>query len=283
MNDPDTRELLIRAVGNEPYYAPDLLSVMASGGRLRRRRRALTVSSAAVGTCAVVAVAMVTVPALSPTASPAPRSTVAGAGGGGDATGSVAPTAAATSSAVPSARDEQARPPSDLAAATAVVDAKIEDAIRESSPASWTLVLKDADSSAGGIEGTADDGQGDGLISVGVSTGSQQIHPCSDPEFKAGASCTERLLPSGAVLSRRGLTTWDKGAATFEVVITYPDGSGINAEAGNYSFALQPTTVTTEAQKRALVANMVKVNRPSPTYSLSQLEAVALAVDAAIN
>lgn len=284
MNDQDTRDLLTLALGPEPSYSPDIVTVLAQGGRLRRRRRVLTASSVAVGTCAVVAAAMVAAPALTRTASPAARTAVAGTGGDVSASSeapradSPAASVAQTAQAAAEARVKAAR-----AAASAAIDARIAAAIRDSSPASWTLDLKNADSSSGGIDGTADDGQGKGQISVGISTGSQQIHPCSDPEFKSGLSCTERVLASGAVLSLRGLMVADNGAATYEVVITYPDGSGLNAEAGNYSLAELPTTRVTPQEKKALVAGMVKVHRDAPTYSLSQLQAVALAVDAAIH
>ena len=284
MNDQDTRDLLTRAVGPEPSYAPDIVTVLAQGGRLRRRRRVLTASSVAVGTCAVVAAAMVAAPALTRTASPAARTAVAGTGGDASTSSGAPRVESPTSSAAQSAEvTAELQAKAARAVASAAIDARIAAAIRDSSPASWTLDLKNADSSSGGIDGTADDGQGEGQISVGISTGGQQVHPCSDPEFKSGLSCTERVLPSGAVLSLRGLMVADNGAVTYEVVITYPDGSGLNAEAGNYSLAELPTTRVTPQQKKALVASMVKVHRDSPTYSLSQLEEVALAVDAAIH
>lgn len=274
MNDLDTHDLLTRAVGSEPPYAPDVVAVLSRAGSMRRRRRVLTASSVAVGTCAVVAAAMVAAPTLSRTASPVTRTAVAGSG-------SSASTEPPASDSAPSTAASDRAAAAARAAVAAGIDARIAAAIRESSPASWILDLQSADSASGGIDGTADDGQGKGRIEVGISTGGQQIHPCKDPEFKAGVSCTERLLSSGAVLSLRGLTVASNEAASYEVVITYPDGSGLNAEAGNFSLRQLPTTVLTAAEKKALVAKMVKIDRPAPTYSLPQLEAVALAVDAA--
>jgi hypothetical protein len=156
------------------------------------------------------------------------------------------------------------------------VDAAVAAAIRASSPAGFTLVLPAGDATEGGVDGTADDGAGKGRISASLSLGGQQVHPCTDPEFKAGTTCTERLLPDGAVLSARGLVVADNGVATYEVVITYPNGYGVNLEAGNFTMGPIPANIRKED-----IPKLIHVNRPAPTYSLAQLEAVAIAVNAA--
>jgi len=156
------------------------------------------------------------------------------------------------------------------------VDADMAAAIRASSPAGFSLVLPAGDSSPGNIEGTADDGAGKGRITASLSLGGQQVHPCTDPEFKAGVTCTERVLDVGAVLSSRGLVVAENGVASYEVVITYPNGYGVNVEAANFTMDPLPATIRKED-----IPKLIHVQRPAPTYSLAELEDVAVAVNAA--
>ena len=130
-------------------------------------------------------------------------------------------------------------------------------AIRASSPSDFTLVLPAGDASSGGIDGTADDGAGKGRISAGLSLGGQQVHPCTDPEFKAGATCVERVLPDGAVLSARGLVVAENGVTTYVVVITYPNGYGVNVEAGNFTMDPIPATI-----RKQDIPKLIHVQRP---------------------
>ena len=84
------------------------------------------------------------------------------------------------------------------------------------------------------------------------------------------------MLPDGAVLSSRGLVVADNGVTTYEVVITYPNGYGVNLEAGNFSMGPIPATI-----RKQDIPKLIHVHRAAPTYSLAQLEDVAIAVNAA--
>jgi hypothetical protein len=154
-----------------------------------------------------------------------------------------------------------------------IVSNAIARTIEATSPAGWSfdwsLQLRSQ------ADGAADDGRGPGRISVGLSSATQQVHPCQDPEFAAGASCTERTLSSGAVLSERGLQD-DHGIRSILVALTYPDGSGVSAEAGNYILPKPERTITGATAK-----TRVTPTRSAPTYTLDQLVAVVLAVDSA--
>ena len=273
-DDLQTHDLLTRAVGQEPPFVADAASVISAGTGLRHRRRVARGSALAVGTCAVLGAAFVIVPSLGSSPSGQPTTAVA-PGAGGSAAGSASTPALTPVASDPGpvlVRTSAAPRPASVRA----VDAEMAAAIRASSPSDFTLVLAAGDSSSGGIDGTADDGAGKGRISAGLSLGGQQVHPCTDPEFKAGVSCTERVLPDGAVLSSRGLVVADNGVATYEVVITYPNGDGINVEAGNFTMAPIPATIRKED-----LPKLIHVQRPAPTYTLAQLEAVAIAVNAA--
>ncbi len=266
MNDDlQTHDLLTRAVGQEPPFLADVASVVSRGTGLRHRRRVARGSALAVGTCAVLGAAFVIVPSLGTASGGQPTTAVAPGAGGPSAT-------TPESSPAPVGRTSTGPTPVTLTG----VDAAIAAAIRASSPSNFTLVLPAGDAASGGIDGTADDGSGKGRITVGLSSSTQQVHPCSDPEFKAGASCTERVLADGAVLSLRGLSVADDGVAAYQVVLTYPDGSGVNAEAGNYTIGPSPKVITADEKR-----HLVNVERSAPTYSLAQLQAVVLAVNAA--
>jgi hypothetical protein len=272
-DDLQTHDLLTRAVGQEPPFVADVASVVSRGESLRHRRRVTRGSSLAVGACAVLGAAFVIVPSLG--SSPAGQPTTAvGPGAGGSATPASPP--ASTPSGSTSDPDVVRISSAPQPASVLAVDAAMAAAIRASSPSNFTLVLPAGDASSGGIEGTADDGAGKGRISAGLSLGGQQVHPCLDPEFKAGSTCTERVLADGAVLSSRGLVTAPNGVTTYEVVITYPNGYGVNLEAGNFTMGPIPPTI-----RKQDIPTLIHVQRPTPTYSLAQLETVAIAVNAA--
>jgi hypothetical protein len=265
-DDLQTHDLLTRAVGQEPPFVVDVASVISDGTGLRKRRRVARGSALAVGTCAVLGAAFVIVPTLGASAGGQPTTAVApGAGGGSPTT---------PSQSTPAPIGKTSTGPKAIAATG--VDAAMAAAIRASSPSDFTLVLPAGDDSSGGIDGTADDGAGKGRISAGLSLGGQQVHPCTDPEFKAGTTCVERVLPDGAVLSARGLVAAKNGVTTYVVVITYPNGYGVNVEAGNFTMDPIPATI-----RKQDIPKLIHVQRPTPTYSLAQLEAVALAVNAA--
>ena len=270
MTDLDTRDVLRRVVADEPDFAYDLDAVVTRGRATRRRHRARVGSLATVGVCAVAGAAFVLAP-------DADRRYVSGAHGrhprAAVATRRTCPRPRPTTSTA-RRRPSAARP-------TNAFDRKIAAAVVAASPEDWFLDLHNGESSSGGVDGTADDGDGPGSISVGISTGSQQLHPCNDAEFVAGATCTERTLASGAVLSQRGLARQD-GLESVVVVLTYPDGSGINADATDAIWVIDktrdPPAHGAGADKPGLV-----LSRIGPTYTVHQLTEVVLAVDAALN
>ena len=267
MNDErQTHDLLTRAVGQEPPFVTDVASVVARGSGLRHRRRVARGSALAVGTCAVLGAAFVVVPSLG--ASPGGQPTTAvGPGAGGDSPASPSPSSPAPVAATSTGPK---------AVTPTGVDAAMAAAIRASSPSDFSLVFSAGDSSSGGVDATADDGAGKGRLSAGLSLGGQQVHPCTDPEFAAGATCAERTLADGAVLSARGLVAAPNGVTTYVVVITYPNGYGVNVEAGNFTMDPIPATI-----RKQDIPKLIHVQRPTPTYSLAQLEDVAIAVNAA--
>lgn len=265
MSDLDTRDVLRRVVADEPDFSYDLDTVVTRGRASRRRHRTRVGSLTTVGVCAVAGASFVLVPAL--LGGTAPERTAVTPGSGGDS---------ANEPATPA--DDQHRPPPPVAARpTNAFDRTIAAAVVAASPEEWFLDLNNGESSSGGVDGTADDGSGPGSISVGISTGSQQLHPCDDAEFVAGGTCTERTLASGAVLSQRGLASRD-GILSVQVVLTYPDGSGINADATDAIWMIDKTATGPGADKPDLV-----VSRTGPTFTVHQLAEVVLAVDAALN
>jgi hypothetical protein len=80
------------------------------------------------------------------------------------------------------------------------------------------------------------------------------------------------------VLSLRDVIDSD-GIKYIDVVLTHPDGGGVNAESGNFTIDWPPPSVATAQQKR----DMIHVSRPDPTYTVDQLGQVVLAVDRALN
>jgi hypothetical protein len=257
MTEPVT-ELLRQAVTVEPRLALDLETITARGARLRRRQRAVR-GAGAVATAALLGAGVLWFPWASPSA-PATASSA-----------SIGVAAAGSSSAVAA----QARPTSAVA-----------DAVEAAAPDGVTFAWAEG-SDASGAVGTVDDGRGAAGVSVGLSTSTQQVHPCQDAEFAAGATCTEKRLADGAVLSRRGLATGDGGVRSIAVVLTYPDGSGVNAEAdnaelggGDCTLDGQPTSCAVSGAVAAVKPSL-RVARPSPVLTLAELVDIVLAVDAA--
>jgi hypothetical protein len=128
----------------------------------------------------------------------------------------------------------------------------------------------------GGEPQSALDGQI--MVFVSPSPGTMTREPCGDPEFAAGVTCTETHLAGDAILSVRGLVDYE-GIQTYEISLTHADGSGVAAEAGNFTLPPMPQRVSSGAEKLRLTRPTV--SRPSPTYDADQLAAVAEAVDAA--
>jgi hypothetical protein len=250
MTDATLRDHLDRLVGDEPALGLDLPAIVGEGRRLRRHRRLLVAASGAAGAAAIVAAVAVPL-ALQRSDSP-DRLLLA----------KPLPAAAAPTT-------EQSLTPAQQ---------RIADAIRTASPADWTFELgADRWDGATDVEGTADDGAGAGRLTVGLSTeaGAQQVHPCRDPEFKAGVGCHEQTLADGSVLSVRDVVDY-KGIEYTDVALTHPDGTGVIAEAGNFVIPWPLPSVITPEQKR----HLLEVSRHAPTYSPQALAKVVLAVDA---
>jgi hypothetical protein len=254
MTETTMRARLDRLVADEPPLTLSLDDVTADGVRLRRRRTT-TYAAGAVGTA--LAAAAVAVPlVLSADDHSTQRLTVA------PFTFAGAPPAGATDTGLNQRQQD------------------IADAITSASPAGWTFDFSadrwERDNS--GVEATVDDGVGPGRLLIGISRdpGTQQLHPCTDPEFAAGVTCTERALDDGSVLSLRGRVD-SHGIEYVDVALTHPDGGGVLAEAGNFTIDWPPPTVVTPEQKRSLVQQ----SRPHPAYTVDQLARVAIAVDAA--
>jgi len=240
-----------RLVADEP---PLLLTVDTAVGRGRRMRlhRRLGFTAGALGVAAIGAV-----------------SAVAVTSGGGHARDQLVVTPFAMSG-----NTSTATPDHGLSAD----QERVADAIRDASPSGWTFEMAADRWDGSGVEATADDGSGPGRLMIGISrpVGSQQLHPCSDAEFKAGVTCSERTLADGSVLSKRALIDW-KGTQYIDVVVTHPDGTGVMAESGNFVIDWPPPQVVTAEQKR----HLTHVTRSAPTYTVDELAKVVLAVDRA--
>lgn len=247
MTETSLRESFDELTFDEPAMALTLPAVVSQGQRLRRRRR--LVSGGLGAAAAVTLTAAVALPLAldgSQDRLVSPSTQVAPAAGG----------------------DETPLSPAQQ---------RIADAIRDASPGGWTFDLgADRWDGATDVEGTADDGNGAGALSVGLSVvaGAQQVHPCDDPEFSAGVGCHERTLADGSVLSVRDVVD-DHGIKYTEVALTHPDGTGVIASSGNGLVTWPLPQVVTPEQKR----HLVKVNRATPTYTPQQLAQVAIAVD----
>jgi len=257
MSTSKLREGFDRLVTDEPTMALDLTPVLASGRRLRRRRRTLAVAGGLAVTWALAAA--VTVPVvLAHRDSKPDRLTVAPLAD----TGARVPAVKAT----------------DTAGLTSA-QRRMLDAIQRASESGWTFEAGTDRWEHLNLEGTVDDGLGAGRLMIGVSPsyGSQQLHPCEDAEFRAGSFCTERELANGSVLSLRGVVDY-RGIQYVDVALTHPDGSGVNAEAGNFIISWPPPRFLTAEEKK----DLVHVTRSAPVYTVEQLGTVVVAVDEAL-
>lgn len=250
----DLRTAFDRLLADEPPLTVLLDPVASRGATLRRRRRAYT----ACGVAASVAVAAAGIAFASR----------------GPATDRLrpAPAAAAPAAQLP------------LPTGLTPMQRRIATAVTTSSPAGWTFdFAADRWQAPTDLHTTVDDGAGAAAFSIGVMVGTgwtQLLHPCHDAEFAAGASCTERALAGGSVLSIRGLTRFspENGYEGVTVVLTHPNGSGINAESGNYVVDDAKPGVRYNAPQKAALLHR---SRPHPVYTADQLADVVLAVDSA--
>ena len=254
MTDASLRERLDGLVADEPPLRIHLGDVVADGRRRRRRHHA--------GRIVVGAISLGTVAAA--TAIPL---ALANQRNNSQQTLSIRPFAV-TGAQLPAAVSSDA--------GLSAGQQRVADAIRSASPQGWSFDMSNDRWDGLGVEATANDGTGPGRLMVGVSTGDQLVHPCQDSEFRAGASCTERTLADGSVLSLRGLIDYH-GIEYIDVVLSHPDGSGVMAESGNFTIDWPPPRVITPEQKR----HLDQVTRTDPTYSVEQLAKVVVQVDAA--
>ena len=258
-----TSETFRRALAHEPALTITLDEITREGTRLRRRHR-LARAAGVAATLALVGGGFLWFPWSSTPAS-APTTDVAAGGG---------PNSSTTGSAVV---DPGAVAPNSLARSVAAA-----------SPTGLTFHWSpgaESDSVGGTVTGV----HGTSGFSVGLSTSTQQIHPCRDPEFTTGTSCTERTLASGAVLSLRGLSDEPGGIHSLSVVLTYPDGSGVNAGSINATMS-EPDCISGDDSHVAVScyspgAQVTEkpvgptVTAQSPGLSLDDLVAIVTAVD----
>jgi hypothetical protein len=150
--------------------------------------------------------------------------------------------------------------------------------VRAVSPAGYRFDLQaDTLGEEWRIDGNVDDGRGPGRVLITVSrTGAGWArHPCSDPEFKAGATCEERRLPDGTRLVRRGVSD-DHGYKTIIVMVVRDQGVSVHAETGNYRSPIPtPDTITS-------VSRRLKITREHPLYNLTQLQQMVQTIDRTI-
>jgi hypothetical protein len=107
------------------------------------------------------------------------------------------------------------------------------------------------------------------------------VHPCEDPEFVDGATCTETTLTDGSYLTRRGLVDHD-GVRSLYASITRDDGTGVFAESGNYVTADDqlaaddrvPTPGTSLSPEEKRLLSTPRVVREDPVLTTAQLVGV---------
>jgi hypothetical protein len=266
MNEHEVRIAFDRLVGDEPPLAARVEPVAAAGRGIRRRRRAY----AAAGVAASVAVAVtgVAVATRGPSADrllPAPVRPAAGSSAPGT------------------------KPDANLAGLTAF-QRTVATAILGATPDGWTVdVAKPRWDAPNDLTTVVDDGAGATGLNVGVMVGTgwnQLLHPCHEADFAAGVSCVERALGGGAFLSVRGVmhvpTQYpgqvDKGLETVAVVLSHPDGSGINATSNNFTTAATHSGQRYTAEEKA---NLFTRTRPHPTFTAEQLTELVLAIEKA--
>ena len=158
------------------------------------------------------------------------------------------------------------------------VFAAMLQAIRASSPPGWRFTLT-ADRLDGDwrLDGDVDDGSGPGrlLLDLTVRPNMLLAHPCADAEFRQGGRCIERSLLAGDVLVLRDVVVDPGGMKTIEAVLVHPDGSGVGAEAGNWTLA--PIRDDSPTPETGL--GMPRVTRPDPLYTVDRLSRLVRTVD----
>jgi hypothetical protein len=150
------------------------------------------------------------------------------------------------------------------------VFAAMLEAVPASSPPGWRFTLTgdrlDGDWS---LDGGVDDGSGPGRLLTYVTVRPNMLlsHPCADPEFRQGGRCTQRSLPDGDVLVLRDVVVGPGEMKTIEAVLVHPDGSGVGAEAANWT--ITPLPDDTPIQNSG--PPMPRVTRPDPLYTVDRL------------
>lgn len=149
-------------------------------------------------------------------------------------------------------------------------------AIDSVTPDGVTVDLKEGDIGVPTLDGSVEDAQGAGrlMLSLTNTTGMFTVHPCSDSEFKGDATCTETTLADGSHLSVRGLSDY-RGIKTYVVNVTRDDGTGVSAEAGNFTLPPQPEAGETISDKAEAYAPGGRyapvVTRDLPVYDTAAL------------
>lgn len=151
------------------------------------------------------------------------------------------------------------------------------EAIRVSSPPGWNFALR-SDRLDGDwrLDGDVDDGSGPGRLYVDVTfrPGMVLAHPCADDQYRQGARCVEHSFPNGDLIALRGVVIDAGGMKTIDVTLVHPDGSGVGAEAGNWTIAPLPSGAVSQSD-----LPMPRVTRSDPLYTIEQLGHLVQAVD----
>jgi hypothetical protein len=184
----------------------------------------------------------------------------------------------------PSVVNEMSRPRPGAAPDPAMILSSTKDgmfaallrAVRRSSPPGWRFGLE-ADRLDGDwrLDGDVDDGRGPGalLVEVTLRPGMLLAHPCADPEFRQGARCVERPMPGGDLLVLRSVVVEAGDMRTIQAVLVHGDGSGVGAEAGNWTLGALPSVVS-----GANDLPVPQVTRPEPLYTVGELAQLVEAV-----
>jgi hypothetical protein len=267
-DETDVRHALATLVTDEPVMGLRVERVVRDGRRLRLRRRAVGVGTPLV----VLALVAAAVAWNGSRATPAP--------------------AVAKETVLPPVKvAAQSLPLTDTGRAAMVVPKHavgsgaqaLEVVVRQASPAGWTFTFDDQEWAGlpGAIDAVVNDGTADGYLSLASTRqdGMLTVHPCTDSEFRQGATCAETTRSDGSYLTVRGLVS-SHGVETILVSITRRNGTGTFAEAGNYALPTQPAsgTTVTAAQKAGYGPT---ITRPDPSYTVAQLQALVEAADAA--
>ena len=151
------------------------------------------------------------------------------------------------------------------------------EAIRDSSPDGWTFSLQsDRLDRDWRLDGNADDGSGPGRLYVDVTIRPGMIlaHPCADHEYRQGGTCVEHRLGNGDLLALRDVVLDQGGMKTIETTLVHADGSGVSAEAGNWTIAPLPSGGVSQGN-----LPLPRVTRDDVLYTVEQLGRLVRAVD----